>query len=383
MAAVDDTPISLPALFWRFLRFGLLAWGGPVAQIGMLRRELIDEERWVESARFNRVLAVYQVLPGPEAHELCVYLGHSRRGRIGGLVAGLGFMLPGLLLVLAFAWAYERFGVRGAVASGLFFGFAPAVAALVLRALHRIAGHALHDGWLVAITLASAASQLVGAPFLLSLATGGLTYLAVSRQHPRIAAALLVLLVIGAGAWNVTTVAGHDQFDGPRTNELRTPSLTEVAAAGARGGLLTFGGAYTAIPFVEHDAVRDGHWMTRQQFLDGLAISGSIPAPLIIFATFVGYVGGGSLLAALLMTAAIFTPAFAFTLLGHRHVERAVENVRLHALLDGITAAVVGLMLVTAAAILLGALVVLHRWRSRASIVCVMALAGMVGMLLG
>ena len=95
----------LPRLFLRFLRFGALAWGGPVAQIAMIRQELVDEERWIASAQFNRVLAVYQVLPGPEAHELCVYFGMRSRGRWGGVRAGLGFMLPGFVLMFALSRA--------------------------------------------------------------------------------------------------------------------------------------------------------------------------------------------------------------------------------------------------------------------------------------
>src|SRR5918997_574154 len=91
---------SVTAIFARFLRFGLLAWGGPVAQIAMLKRELVEEEKWVSPTRFNRLLAVFQVLPGPEAHELCVHFGMIKRGRLGGIAAGLGFMLPGLLLIL-------------------------------------------------------------------------------------------------------------------------------------------------------------------------------------------------------------------------------------------------------------------------------------------
>ncbi len=88
-------------LFLRFLRFGLLAWGGPVAQIDMIRHELVEEEQWISQQRFNRTLAVYQVLPGPEAHELCVYFGMIARGRVGGLLGGLGFMLPGFVLMFA------------------------------------------------------------------------------------------------------------------------------------------------------------------------------------------------------------------------------------------------------------------------------------------
>ena len=98
-------PITLTALFWRFLRFGMLAFGGPVAQIAMVRHALVEEERWIAPERFNRLLAVMQALPGPEAHELCVHLGMIRRGRIGGLLAGLGFMLPGFVLMLALAAA--------------------------------------------------------------------------------------------------------------------------------------------------------------------------------------------------------------------------------------------------------------------------------------
>ena len=95
------TSESLGALFLRFLRFGLLAWGGPVAQIAMLRHELVDEEQWVDSDRFNRIMGVYQVLPGPEALEISVHMGYIRRGRLGGLLAGLGFMLPGFALMFA------------------------------------------------------------------------------------------------------------------------------------------------------------------------------------------------------------------------------------------------------------------------------------------
>ena len=102
--------LSRPRLFLRFLRFGALAFGGPVAQIAMIRHELVDRERWISSDRFNRTLAVYQALPGPEAHELCVYFGHLAHGRVGGALAGLGFMLPGFVLMLALSWAYVRYG---------------------------------------------------------------------------------------------------------------------------------------------------------------------------------------------------------------------------------------------------------------------------------
>ena len=173
-----------------------------------------------------------------------------------------------------------------------------------------------------------------------------------------------------------------------------TPSNGELLISGTRAGALTFGGAYTAIPFVEDDAVGDGGWMTTGQFLDGLALSGVIPAPLVIFATFVGYAGGGPL-GALAMTIGIFLPAFAITLVGHRYLEAAVANVRLHAILDGITAAVVGLVAATllqlaataldtlpAVVIFCVALAALYLWQASAAVAVVIVGAAAAGALI-
>ena len=125
-------------LFLRFLRFGFLAWGGPVAQIAMIRQELVEEERWVSRERFNRTLAVYQVLPGPEAHELCVYFGMLSRGRLGGLLAGLGFMLPGFILMFLLSWLYVAVDITtSALFAAAFAGVQPAVGATIVRAVHR------------------------------------------------------------------------------------------------------------------------------------------------------------------------------------------------------------------------------------------------------
>jgi chromate transporter len=131
--------------------------------------------------------------------------------------------------------------------------------------------------------------------------------------------------------------------------------------SGLRAGLLTFGGAYTAIPFLQHDAVQVGGWLTNAQFLDGLALSGLLPAPLIIFSTFIGYLGGGPL-GAVAITLGIFLPAFAFTMFGHEIVERLVENTAVHAFLDAVTAGVVGLIAATALSILSETVLGLHAW---------------------
>src|SRR5689334_2603543 len=192
MTATVQAPPREPflKLFLRFLRFGLMAWGCPVAQIAMIRRELVDEEAWVSSERFNRVLAVYQILPGPEAHELCVYFGMLSRGRIGGLLAGLGFMLPGFLLMFLLSWVYVAYGLTNSLLAGLFYGFQPAVAALIIRAVHRIGEHAISDRWLMGIAILAAVAQILGIPFLITLAAGGISYLLIQRQHYRLGIAV-------------------------------------------------------------------------------------------------------------------------------------------------------------------------------------------------
>ncbi len=366
----------LGSLFLRFLRFGALAWGGPVAQIGMIRQELVEEERWLSPERFNRVLAVYQVLPGPEAHELCVYFGMRARGRIGGLLAGLAFMLPGFVLMFALSVAYVRFDLRTSALAAAFAGCQPAVVALIVRAVHRIGSHALHDRALLGIALAAALATLAGASFALVLPLAGIAYAAhrgsdASTLHGAAFVPLLASAVPAASAL--------------------APSVLALFVTGLRSGLLTFGGAYTVIPFLRADAVGASGWMSDAQFLDGLALSGILPAPLVIFATFVGYLGAGAA-GALALTAGVFLPAFSFTLIGHQWVERLVEQRRTHALLDGVTAGVVGLIAVTAlqfahatltsapaVAIFAAALFAAFRWKAKTAVVWIVAGAAAAG----
>ncbi len=345
-------------LFLRFLRFGALAWGGPVAQIAMIRQELVDEERWIGSAQFNRVLAVYQVLPGPEAHELCVYFGMRSRGRWGGVLAGLGFMLPGFVLMFALSWAYVRYGLRMQGVATVFAAVQVAVAALIVRAVVRIGGHVVTDRWLWGIAIGATAAQLAGIHFAIILVLAGAIYLLARRQGSRLAAwALAALSVAGVVGYAVAMggLTGFAVLSGgvadvapARHGDL---PLAALFWSGLKAGLLTFGGAYTVIPFLQHDAVRQGAWMSNAQFLDGLALSGLLPAPLIIFSTFVGYLGGGPW-GAVAMTAGIFLPAFSFTLLGHDTLERLVHQPRVHVFLDGLSAGVVGLIAGTTLALL-------------------------------
>jgi chromate transporter len=344
MSATEPAPapprLSLAALFLKFLRFGCLAFGGPIAQIAMVRQALVDEERWIDSARFNRLLAVMQVLPGPEAHELCVHMGMLARGRIGGLLAGLGFMLPGFALMLACAWAYTAFVAGRPELAGVLLGVQVAVLAVIARSVQRIGEHILH-GWLLAgIALLAAAATLAGVPFWAPLVAGAFAY---GRAADKPAAALalsgvivlaaFLLLPHGDAAPPIGGVAG-----GPAT-------AAALFLAGLKGGLLTFGGAYTAIPYVRADTVGRG-WLGDGQFLDGVAVANLLPAPLVIFATFAGYVAGG-FPGALAITGGMFLPAFAFSLVFFERLERVVEQPNLHRTLDGVAAAAVGVIAAT------------------------------------
>lgn len=334
----DHLPhITLPGLFLKFLRFGCLAYGGPVAQIAMLRQSLVEDEHWLDRARFNRLLAVLQVLPGPEAHELCVHLGIMARGRIGGVLAGLGFMLPGFVLMLVAGWIYVT-QIAGHVGwAGPLLAIQIAVLAIILRSVMRIGQHILEDRltWIVAVV--SGVATLAGTPFWLPLVAGGLVY---GFSYRPVAASAIALFALIAFAWFVhapiapTFVAARDAAS----------SITVAALflAGLKGGLLTFGGAYTAIPYVRADTVGRG-WLSDATFLDGIAVAGVLPAPLVIFATFVGYVAGG-LNGALAITAGMFLPAFAFSLIFFERLEAVIEHPALHRALSGVAAAVVGII---------------------------------------
>jgi len=378
-------------IFLRFLRFGLLAWGGPVAQIAMLKKELVDEEKWVSKEQFNRALAVYQVLPGPEAHELCVYFGMKAGGRWGGFLAGLAFMLPGFLLMLLFTWLYVQFGLKSPTVLVVFAGIQVAVVALIVFAVYRIGKHAIVNRILLLIALLSGIAFISGVHFLIVLVIAGSAYAFWQKKNWLAVGALAFVLfsftALTAYEYGFGFNSRQRQQEQPFVKKKNEPAA--VFITGLKGGLLTFGGAYTAIPFIQEDAVIKNRWMTQDQFLDGIALSGILPAPLIIFSTFVGYFGAGWL-GAILITLGIFLPAFAFTLIGHSVMEKLIANTALHNLLDGITAGVIGLIGATAIqlfvstvnsipaiAIFLLSLFLLIKYRSKFTVMLTIAGAGL------
>lgn len=341
MIATSDSrsppPISLARLCFKFLRFGCLAFGGPVAQIAMVREQLVDREAWIDSARFNRLLAVMQALPGPEAHELCVHMGIIARGRIGGLLAGLAFMLPGLCLMLACGWAYGWIVAEQPLMASALLGVQVTVLAVIVRSITRIGQHILHAPALVAYALIAMLATLAGVPFWLVLLAAGLAH-GLEWGVPLQLAVVVAAVVAGWALLPPVTISVNAQGASPQ----EAASTWLLFVAGLKGGLLTFGGAYTAIPFVRADTVGRG-WLDDGQFLDGVAFANLLPAPLVIFATFAGYAAGG-LPGALAITAGMFLPAFAFSMIFFERLEALIEQPRLHRLLDGIAAAAIGII---------------------------------------
>jgi chromate transporter len=327
---VESGRDSLWSLFVRFLKFGLLAWGGPAAQISMISKECVDDERWVSEDTFKKTLAVYQVLPGPEAHELCVYFGRIRGGKLGGFVAGLGFMLPGFLLMLALSILYVDAGLDERFEE-LFYGLKAAVGALVAMAIVRLGRKFISDVPLAVIAAASLALTLgFDLSFVLVLLAAGLAYEAWTTAGTRAGA---------APSFSIAPVAGAALVLGAVT----LPLTAEVFLEGLKAGLLTFGGAYTVIPFLQDTAVDSQGWLTNAEFLDGIALGGILPAPMIIFSTFVGYLASG-LAGSLAMTVGIFLPAFVFPIFFHRGLVALAENPRISPFLLGVAAGVIGLI---------------------------------------
>jgi chromate transporter len=387
--------LTLAALFARFLRYGCLAFGGPVAQIALLRQELVDRDRWTTPQRFLRALAVYQVLPGPEATELCCWFGLLARGRIGSLLAGLGFVLPGFLLMWLCAYLYVAIGLGSPRVAAAFAGMQPAVVALIARAVPRIGRHAVRDaaGWIAAA--GGAIGELAELPFALPLVFGALLFALAPRGRGAVIALVAAAVAAAILLWPEAAAprAAVAAAAADATAGAATPSFARLLGLGLQAGLLTFGGAYTAIPFVRNDAVVAHGWLTEAQFLDGLAVGGVLPAPLVIFGTFTGYVAA-ALPGALAMTIGIFAPAFSFTLLGHGLIERMIAHRPLHAALDGVAAAVVGLIAATAGRLLVAhvrspfavvvfalALAALLRWRSPWTTPAIVAGGALAGLL--
>ena len=369
-------------MFITFLKLGFLAFGGPVAQINMIREKLVRAEKWVNQKRFNRALSLYQVLPGPEAHEMCVYLGMVKAGRLGGFLAGLGFMLPGFFFIFTLAYFYKLLGP--AILLPFFVGAKPAVAALIVKASHKISEHILINKKLILIGILSFVLTWLGLNFLINILICGSCYYLSFKKKNNFAISLVVisLSITFTGYLNIEL---FQHFSNGK-------SESGLFLEGLKAGLLSFGGAYTALPFLKSGIVGNYIDVTENVFTDGIALTGVLPTPLLMFGTFLGYMATG-VDGALLVTVAIFLPAFLFTLIGHKYFEKILIHKPLHGFLDGVSAGVAGILIITAIDFLIpvmnsnifiillfiSSLAILYAFKSRFIIPIVILISAVIG----
>lgn len=365
---------SLAELARAFARVGILGFGGPAAQIALMHRIVVDEKRWLSEARYLHALNYCMLLPGPEAQQLATYTGWLAHGVKGGLIAGLLFILPGALIMLALSALYA-FHADLAWVQGLFYGVKCAVIALVVEALLRIARRALKSNAMRAVALAAfLALALFALPFPLVILAAALIGLLVARYAPptaippaaedgaidrAIAAGLLPhtrahparfwkQLLLWSSIW-LTPVAVLLVAFGPGD------VFTDLATFFSRMAVVTFGGAYAVLAYVAQAAVETHGWLTAPQMIDGLGLAETTPGPLILVLEFVGFLAAfrantgldpllAGTLGAVITLWVTFAPSFLFIFAGAPYAERLRTNRSLVAALAAISAAVVGVI---------------------------------------
>jgi chromate transporter len=384
--SIPTTPPA-PVSFWEafryWLKLGFISFGGPAGQISMMHQELVEKRRWISEHRFLHALNYCMVLPGPEAIQLAIYIGWLMHGVLGGIVAGVLFFLPALVLLISLSWIYIAFGDLPVVA-GVLYGIKPAVTAIVVFAAYRIGSKALKNAvlWAMAaaafvaifafdvpfpaIVLAAAILGAIGGRFAPDKFKVGGGHGASNKTYgpaliddhtavpdharfrwSRVAMFLGVGLALGIGVFGVLLASYGWQG-----------TLTQMGWFFTKAAFLTIGGAYAVLPYVYQGGVEHYGWLTGPQMIDGLALGETTPGPLIMVVTYVGFIGGWTkqvfgpdLLAlsgvagALVATFFTFLPSFLFILVGGPMVEASRHDIKLAAPLTAITAAVVGVII--------------------------------------
>jgi len=329
-------------VFLYFLFLGFVNIGGPVAQITMMFNHMVEKRRWLSKDRFVKIMAFCHMLPGPEALQLAIYVGYLKRKLWGGVLAGMTFILPGAVVMVVLSWLYVKYGRLPQVINALYV-LKPAVLGIIAAGIIKLGRAAIRNFFLAILLVgAFAAMRFAGINFLLILLIAGMLNLIAENGSPlfRKTAPTLPALIIGAGA----------------LLPLRDSRLFQIAWLFLKTGLLSFGGAYASLVFVQRGAVAQYHWLSDGQLLDGVALSVATPGPFMLFTTFVGYIAGG-IPGSALATFFVFLPSFVFVLGGVHYVEKLRENRALQAFLAGVSAAVVGVIAVVSLDLIPGALV--------------------------
>jgi len=316
-----------------FVRLGLIAFGGPAAHIAMMQDEIVERRRWVSQQHFLDLMGATNLIPGPNSTELAIHLGFARAGWRGLIVAGSLFILPAMLFVMAFAWAYVEYGSTPEV-TWLLYGIKPVVIAIVVQALWRLGRTAIRTPFLVAAGAGTVALYLAGVNELVLLFGVGLFVMLVqhARRWRSTRAAMTALLPVGGMSLPAAAAAGVGSY-----------SHVTLFFTFLKIGAVLYGSGYVLLAFLRNDFVERLGWLTNQQLIDAVAVGQFTPGPVFTTATFIGYVLGG-VPGALLATVAIFLPSFLFVAALNPLVPRLRRSAVLSALLDGINVAAVGLM---------------------------------------
>ncbi|HYG54384.1 MAG TPA: chromate efflux transporter [Burkholderiales bacterium] len=322
-----------------FLKIGLTAYGGMAAIWGVLQADLQEKRGWLSRERFLEGLALVNMLPGATAVMMCVFVGHARAGWRGGLLAGLCFIAPAFVIMLALTAAYGAFGALPAV-SGALQGLGPVVLVIFLAAVWRLSKTAVTTltqlALVVAGALAAAYSALGTATIVLLAGAVG-----VALFHSRAKGALALAVLIGCSAVPMPSL-----FTGLAGAANGQNGLVEMGAFFLTVGALSFGGGLSMIAFIQEQVVNQYAWLTQREFIDGLALGQVTPGPILMVSAYVGYKIAG-LAGAALAYAAIFLPAFVL-MLGILPVLERVRRLQwTRAAVKGISPAVIGVLLVT------------------------------------
>lgn len=327
-------PNSLSELALLFLRLGATAFGGPAAHIALLEEEVVRRRGWLTQQQFLDLLSATNLIPGPNSTELAIHIGYERRGWAGLLVAGSCFILPAMLIVMAFAWAYVRFGTLPAL-TGILYGVKPVIVAVVVQALWSLGRSALKTSSLRLLAGAAFLLGLLGINELMLLLGAGMVAAALrwpTLERRTVPPALLVIIGVVAALTMLPLLFGAP---GGSAGGAVPLGLGPLFLAFVKIGSVLYGSGYVLLAFLDADLVQRFQWLTQSQLLDAVAVGQVTPGPVFTTATFVGYVLSGWW-GAILATVGIFLPAFVFVGLSIPLISRLRQSPLASAFLDGL-----------------------------------------------
>jgi chromate transporter len=338
---------SLGPLVGYFLELGAIGFGGPVALVGYMHRDLVERRRWVAEETYRLALALAQIMPGPLAAQTAIALGYFQAGIVGATLVGIAFVLPSFLMVLALSWLYVTFGGLWWM-QALFYGIGAAVIGIIAIAAYKLARSTnkqdplLWGIWAV-LTAVTVLTQAELAEFFI---LAGLVVLLV-RARPPGRVLLGILAAAGLGLAVILLIQRASQSAQVAGGSV----LLDILLFFTKAGSFVFGSGLAIVPFLYQGVVQQFHWLGERQFTDAVAVAMITPGPVVITVAFIGYLVAG-VLGAIVAAIGIFLPVYVLTIVPSPWFKRHRENAQLKAFVQGATAAATGA--ITGAVVILG-----------------------------